>query len=109
MGEFNREAAEVSFTFTPQAVRKIQSLIAARGGQLALRIDIRKKPSGPEWLMSLEPISAKAAESLVVDSIPVHLSAGTLEQLDGLVIDWVMTPEGPGFGVYDRNLSLDNS
>lgn len=97
----------MSFTITPKAVQKIQSLIAARGGGLALRIDIRQKPSGPEWLMSLEPISAQAAESLVVNSIPVHLSAGTLQQLDGLVIDWVMTPEGPGFGVYDRNLNFD--
>jgi hypothetical protein len=24
--------------------------------------------------------------------------------LDGLVIDWVQTPQGPGFGIYAMNL-----
>jgi len=26
------------------------------------------------------------------------------EHLEGLVIDWVQTPEGSGFGVYDQSL-----
>jgi len=30
-----------------------------------------------------------------------------VQMLDGMIIDWVMTPDGPGLGIYDRNL-VDN-
>lgn len=89
------------FSFTPQAAKKLQAIIAEKGANLALRIEISRGLGGLEWRMTLEPHSPSA---LVVDGVPIHASSSTLKQMEGLIIDWVMTPDGPGLGVYDKNL-----
>lgn len=91
----------LGFSFTPQAARKLQAIMADKGGDLALRIDISRGLGGLEWRLTLE---SRGAEAVVVDGVPVHVGGSTLKQLEGLIIDWVVTPDGPGLGVYDRNL-----
>ncbi|MFZ5815239.1 MAG: hypothetical protein ACOY93_08035 [Bacillota bacterium] len=91
----------MQFSFTPQASKKLLSIMSEKGGNLALRIDIHKGLGGTEWRMTLEP---RSAEALQVDGVPVHVDSSTLKQLEGLIIDWIVTPEGPGLGVYDRSL-----
>lgn len=92
----------MAFTFTPAAAKKLLAILAERGGNLALRIDIHKAlGGGQEWKMTLEN---RSPECLVVSGVPVSATAATLKQLDGLIIDWVTTPEGPGLGVYDKSL-----
>lgn len=90
----------MEFSFTPAAARKVLSILAERGG-MALRIHIRKSGAAEKWAMTLEPASAATS---VVDGVPVVVDGPTEKFLDGMVIDWVQTPEGPGFGVYERNL-----
>lgn len=51
--------------------------------------------------MLLEPRSASTFE---VDSIPVTCDSRTLEHLDGLRIDWIVTPDGEGLGVFHTAL-----
>lgn len=89
------------FSFTPQAAMKLQAIMAEKGGSLALRIEISRGLGGPEWRLTLEP---REPEAMVVDGVPVHAGSSTLKQMEGLIIDWVMTPDGPGLGVYDKNL-----
>jgi Fe-S cluster assembly iron-binding protein IscA len=87
--------------FTPRAVRKLKEILAAKGGGLAIRIRIRRTLSGFEWSITLEPATP---EAIYVDGLPILADQATQSRLDGLVIDWVQTPSGPGLGVYDRNL-----
>lgn len=89
------------FSFTPQAARKISEIILEKGGQLALNIQIERGLTGSNWRLTLEP---RQPSALIVEGVPVHATSAALKQLDGLIIDWVMTPDGPGLGVYDRNL-----
>lgn len=85
------------FSFTPQAAQKLNAIMQEKGGNLALSIEI----SGGTWRLTLVERSPAA---LVVDGVPVQADSATLKQLDGLIIDWVLTPDGPGLGVYDRSL-----
>ena len=89
------------FTFTPQAAQKLNAIMQERGGHLAVKIEIDSSGSGEVWRMTLVRRSAATA---VVSGVPVQVDAGTAQLLDGLIIDWVMTPDGPGLGVYDQNL-----
>jgi len=91
----------VDFTFTPAAARKLQGYMAEKGSNVALRIQIRRSITGTEWAMTLEP---RTGEAVTVGGVPVLVDPKTASQLEGLVIDWVQTPKGPGFGVYNRNL-----
>lgn len=91
----------MQFSFTPTAARKIQSIMAEKGGSLALRIQIRKTMTGESWAMTFEPGRSATA---TVDGVAVIVDATTEKFLDGMVIDWVQTPQGAGFGVYERNL-----
>jgi Fe-S cluster assembly iron-binding protein IscA len=91
----------MQFSFTPMAVRKIQAIMAEKGGALALRIQIRRSAGADKWAMTLEP---RTAEALLVDGVPVVVDSNTRSILEGLMIDWVQTPAGPGFGVFDQNL-----
>lgn len=92
--------------FTPRAAREILQIIGEWGGNLALRIQIRKGPAGVRWEMRLEPATA---ETVWCDGVPVLADAATQRRLEGLVIDWTQTPEGPGFGVFSSNLSAGDS
>lgn len=92
----------MELTFTPQAARRVHEIMAEKGGNLALRIRIRRGPGGQQWSMTLEPNSA---ETVMVGNVPVAADSQTQKQLEGLVIDLVQTPDGPGFGVYPGNLS----
>jgi Fe-S cluster assembly iron-binding protein IscA len=87
----------LQLTFSPQAVRKILSIINDKGGGLAVRIRIRRS----EWKVTLERATT---EALLIDGISVLADEQTMEQLDGLMIDWLQTPDGPGFGVMDRKV-----
>jgi Fe-S cluster assembly iron-binding protein IscA len=91
----------MQFSFTAQASQKLLAIMAEKGGDLALRIEIARVLCGQEWKMTLEPRSAAA---LVVDGVPIHASPGTLKLMEGLFIDWVVTPDGPGLGVFDKSL-----
>lgn len=91
----------MQFSFTPQASKKLQAIMAEKGGSLALRIEIARGLVGLEWKMTLEPRSGAA---VVVDGVPVQAEPATTRQMEGLIIDWVMTPDGPGLGVYDKSL-----
>lgn len=91
----------MQFSFTPQAVQKLQAIMAEKGGNLALRIDISRGLGGLAWKMTLEP---RTASAIVADGVPVHSDPGTIRQMEGLIIDWVVTPDGPGLGVFDKNL-----
>lgn len=91
----------MQFSFTPVASQKLLAIMAETGSNLALRIEINRGLGGLEWRMTLEPRSAAA---LMVNGVPVHASPATLKQLEGLIIDWVMTPDGPGLGVLDKSL-----
>jgi len=91
----------VQFSITAAAAKQIKAVLAERGGGLALRIHIRKAGTGEKWLMALEPGHLATA---TVDGVPVVIDAVTEQYLDGMVIDWVQTPEGEGFGVYERDL-----
>jgi len=91
----------MEFSFTPQAAKKLQAILAEKGGNLAIRIEISRGALGMEWRMTLEPAGPDVRRA---NGVPVLVSPNTLKQMDGLVIDWVMTPEGPGLGVYDKNL-----
>jgi Fe-S cluster assembly iron-binding protein IscA len=79
--------------------------IAEKGSNLALRIKIRRSLAGYEWTMRLERLSS---EAVTVNGVPVLADLASWTCLDGMVIDWVQTPEGPGFGVYDRSLQDQN-
>lgn len=89
------------FNFTPAAARKVLSIMAGMGGALSLRIQIRRSVGGDKWSMALEPGTSKA---VMVDGVPVVIDPASEAALEGIIIDWVQTPEGEGFGVYDRNL-----
>jgi len=91
----------VNLSFTPSAVNKILGFMAEKGGDLALRIHIRRTLSGTEWNMALEN---RTKEARLIDGIPVLVDPKTADKLEAVVIDWVQTPKGPGFGVYNRNL-----
>lgn len=91
----------MQFSFTPQAAKKLQEILAEAGGDLALRIEIHRVLGSSEWRITLEPQSPTA---LLVDGLPIHASPAALKHLEGLLIDWLMTPDGPGLGVYDKNL-----
>ncbi|MDF2629300.1 MAG: hypothetical protein K0R39_3131 [Symbiobacteriaceae bacterium] len=91
----------MQFSFTPTASKKVLSMMAEKGSSLALRIQIRKTVSGESWTMTFE---AGRSATGTVDGVPVMVDAGTEKYLDGMVIDWVQTPQGAGFGVYERNL-----
>ena len=89
------------FSFTPQAAQKLNAIMQEKGGNLALRIEIESGPGGGSWRLTLVD---RPPGALVVDGVPVQADSATLKQMEGLVIDWVLTPDGPGLGVYDRNL-----
>lgn len=91
----------MQFSFTPQASKQLLAIMAEKGGNLALRIEISSGLGGLEWKMTLEP---KSSAAVLVDGVPVHAGPGTTRQMEGLIIDWVMTPDGPGLGVYDKSL-----
>ncbi len=91
----------MEFSFTPQAAKKLRTILAERGGNLAIRIDMHRGMGGVEWRMTLEPAGPDVR---MADGVPILASPATLKQMEGLMIDWVMTPEGPGLGVYDKNL-----
>lgn len=75
-------------------------MIAEKGGGLALRMKVRRGIKGIEWKLTLEPASA---EVIMVDGVPILADQQSLHHLEDLIIDWVQTPAGPGFGVMDRN------
>lgn len=89
------------FSFTPQAAKKISEIMLEKGGNLALSIHIEGGLTGSNWRLTLE---RRQPSAIVVNGIPVHATSAALKQLDGLIFDWVMTPDGPGLGVYDRHL-----
>lgn len=91
--------------FTPRAAQEIFRIMGEWGGSLALRIQIRQGPAGVRWEMRLEPASD---EVVWCDGVPVLADAATRRRLEGLVIDWTQTPEGPGFGVFSSNYSTDD-
>ena len=91
----------MQFSITAAAAKQIHAVLTERGGGLALRIHIRKAGAGEKWLMALEPGHMTTA---TVDGVPVVVDSVTEKYLDGMVIDWVHTPEGDGFGVYERDL-----
>lgn len=90
------------FSFTPQAVQRLNAILQEKQGDLAYRIQVQRTPAGVTWKMTLEP---RTAEAVLVDGLPLHLDTAAHKALDGLIIDWVMTPDGPGLGVYDRYLN----
>lgn len=91
---------------TPKAVQKVRQIMTEKGGGLALRIAIRPGLTGPSWKMSLE---AAGPEAIAVCGVPVQADHATRAKLEGMVIDWVVTPEGPGFGVYNSTLAGGNT
>ncbi|HEY8345771.1 MAG TPA: hypothetical protein VIL07_00670 [Symbiobacteriaceae bacterium] len=91
--------------FTPAAAREILQIMRERGNHLALRIQIRQGPGGLHWDMRLEPLSPQAVWA---DGVPVLADAQTWRYLDGMVIDWTQTPEGPGIGVFSSSLHDGN-
>ncbi len=91
----------MQLSFTPAAVRKLRSIMEEKGGNLALRIRIRRSIRGLSWQMTLEPAEP---EAILVDGVPIHADKATQHHLDGLIIDWTQTPDGEGFGVYDRSM-----
>ncbi|MFS8640752.1 MAG: hypothetical protein LOD90_08085 [Symbiobacteriaceae bacterium] len=92
------------FTFTPQAAQKLNEIIRERGGNLALSIVADPDATGGPWRLTLVP---RRPSTPVVGGVPVEADAHAQQMLDGMIIDWVMTPDGPGLGIYDRNL-VDN-
>lgn len=93
----------MDLTLTPKAADKIRSIIAEKGGNLALRIHVRRAlMGGVEWQMSLEQ---PGADAVSVSGIPVVADKSSRAHLEGMVVDWVITPAGPGFGVFDRSLT----
>lgn len=93
----------MQLSFTPKAARKVQEIMAGKGGQLALRIRIRRGMTGVEWKMTLEPSSAEAV--VVEGGVPVLADQQSRSYLEGVIIDWIQTPNGPGFGIFDRSLA----
>lgn len=92
----------MDLTFTPLAARKVLGIISAKGGSLALRIKIQRNLTGSyNWSMGLEQ---RTNEAIMVGKVPIMADQMTCSHLDGLIIDWIMTPEGEGFGVFDRSL-----
>lgn len=87
--------------FTPAAAREVQKILADRGHHLALCIHVRRSGSGQRWEMTLEPATPAAVR---IDGVPVLADAQTWRYLEGMVIDWTQTPDGPGFGVYSSSL-----
>lgn len=92
----------MQLTLTPRAAQRVQSIMAEKGGDLALRIEVRPNLSGVEWKMSLQPNTAQA---ILVNGIHVVADKASQTHLDGMVIDWVNTPQGPGFGVFNKSLT----
>jgi Fe-S cluster assembly iron-binding protein IscA len=92
----------MDLTFTPLAARKVLGIISAKGGNLALRVKIQRSLTGSHsWSMGLEH---RTSEAIMVGNVPIMADQMTRSHLDGLMIDWLITPEGEGFGVYDRSL-----
>jgi Fe-S cluster assembly iron-binding protein IscA len=91
----------LNLTITQAAARKILGIMAEKGGNLALRIKVGRGLTGESWNMTFEPRTA-AAE--LVDGVLVAADSATVARLEEMVIDWVNTAQGAGFGVYDRNL-----
>lgn len=92
--------------FTPRAAREVLEIMAQRGGNMALRIQVRQGPANARWQMRLEPLSA---EAVWCSGVPVLADAATWRVLDGLVLDWTQTPEGPGFGVFSSGMGAQES
>ncbi len=86
---------------TPRAAEQVQNVIRQKGGSLALKIEVRRTLGSLSWDMSLVPLSP---QTTAISGVPIEADKTTREHLEGLVIDWVQTPEGPGFGVYDQTL-----
>ena len=98
------QAVMAVFTFTPQAAQKLKQIIQERGGNLALSIAADPGTTGGPWRLTLVP---RRPSATVVSGVPVEADAEALRLLDGMIIDWVLTPDGPGLGIYDQNL-VDN-
>lgn len=92
----------MQLTITPKAAQRLLGFIAEKGGDLAVRIRISRSLSGIDWRMSLEPAGPDA---VTVNGVPVVADKASQGHLDGMVIDWTLTPQGPGFGVYNRDLA----
>jgi Fe-S cluster assembly iron-binding protein IscA len=90
----------MNFTITTSAARKILGLMSEKGGNLALRIQIQPAGAGLHWDMTFDPV---ALATNFVNGVPIVVDAATVKYLDGTVIDWVNTPAGEGFGVYEQN------
>lgn len=91
----------MGFRFTPTAAAKLQAILAEREAELALSIEIGREIGRREWKLRLV---RRPPDCLIVNDVPVVADQHTLARLEGLVFDWVITPDGPGLGVYDRNL-----
>lgn len=88
------------FTITASAARKILGLMAQKEEALALRIRIQKAESSLRWDMTFEP---RIRATDFVNGVPIVVDNDTVKYLAGTVIDWVITPDGEGFGVYEQN------
>jgi Fe-S cluster assembly iron-binding protein IscA len=87
---------------TPAAGKKLTQIILEKGGSLAIRVRVRQGMTGPTWSWSLEPWTP---EAILVDGVPLLMDEASKKELEGMVIDWMQTPSGPGLGVYARNLT----
>lgn len=95
----------MDLTITPRAAQKIHSIMAEKGGNLALQIEVRRGLNGPAWRMALHRLTDEAIE---IGGVSVIADKASRAELESMVIDWVQTPKGPGFGVFNRSLSRDD-
>lgn len=86
---------------TPAAGKQLTKIIIEKGGNLAIRVKVKQGLGGPTWAWSLEPW---VPEAFLVDGVPLLMDEPAKKFMDGLVIDWMQTPSGPGLGVYAKNL-----
>lgn len=80
----------------------LAQILAAKGDQVALQIEIRTGLTGkPRWSILVVP---KTADAVMINGLPFLYDQTTAGHLEGLRIDWVRTAEGEGLGVYHTGL-----
>lgn len=87
---------------TPAAGKHLTKIIIEKGGNLAIRVKVKQGLAGSTWSWSLE---AWTPEAELVDGVPLLMDESARKYMEGLVIDWMQTPSGPGLGVYAKSLA----
>lgn len=94
----------MNITLTDKASSRLQEIIKSKGMDLSLRVMVRGGGcSGLEYGMALERNPRADDNILEAAGVKVVVDPGSLEHLDGVVIDFVDSVMGGGFAINNPN------